>query len=226
MLQYLLSLFPAMLLGAQLVLTIILIKGDICPGQRGRIHKTLPVIGVLWLAIASLKIEAFLVVFAIFYFYSQVKTGKTRDSGPIWLLYLANGLALSFVGIQIGMQVTVAQSMVYFVLVFLLGASFSHLLLTVARTRLQAFHKLLPVAGVVSSMAFVASILMALYAMEESQLEILLTPLVVVLSLLVMGVVTSCWHLITSREVSKAPLTLGLLLLLSAATLSSGLVAV
>ncbi|OIQ26649.1 hypothetical protein [uncultured Vibrio sp.] len=226
MVQYLLSLFPAMLLGAQLVLTIILLKGDICPGQRGRIHKTFPVIGVLWLAVASLKIEAFLVVFAIFYFYSQVKTGKTRDSGPVWLLYLANGLALSFVGIQISMQATIAQSLAYFVLVFLLGASFSHLLLTVARTRLQAFHKVLPVTGVVASMAFVISVLIALVGVDDAQLELMLTPLVVVFALLIMGVASSCWHLITSKAINKVPLVVSLLLLLSSATFSSGLLAV
>ena len=71
MVESLLVQFAPMLLGAQLILTLILVKGDICPGQRGRIHKMLPAIGVLWLAVASLRIEAFLVVFAIFYFYSQ-----------------------------------------------------------------------------------------------------------------------------------------------------------
>ncbi|PMK05145.1 hypothetical protein [Vibrio sp. 10N.261.55.A7] len=226
MVQYLLSLFPAMLLGTQLVLTIILLKGDICPGQRGRIHKTLPAIGVLWLAVASLKIEAFMVVFALFYFYSQVKTGKTRDSGPVWLLYLANGLALSFVGIQISMQATTAQSLAYFVLVFLLGASFSHLLLTIARTRLQAFHKILPVTGVIAAMAFVMSVLVALFGVDEAQLEMMLTPLIVVFALLIMGVASSCLHLVTSKEINKVPLAIALLLLLSSATLSSGLLAV
>lgn len=91
-----------MLLGAQIILTMILVKGDICPGQRGRLHKVLPSIGVLWLAVASIKIEAFLVVFAIFYFYSRVQTTKTRNEGPLWVLYLVNGLSLAYVGILIG----------------------------------------------------------------------------------------------------------------------------
>ena len=73
MVESLLVQFAPMLLGAQLILTLILVKGNICPGQRGRIHKMLPAIGVLWLAVASLRIEAFLIVFAIFYFYSQVQ---------------------------------------------------------------------------------------------------------------------------------------------------------
>mgnify|MGYP001023231339 CR=1 FL=1 len=70
MIQTLLSVFSPMLLGAQILLTLVLVKGNICPGQRGRIHRVLPAIGVLWLAVASLKIEAFLVVFCIFYFFA------------------------------------------------------------------------------------------------------------------------------------------------------------
>ncbi len=63
MIQQLLLTFPPMLFGAQALLTLLLIKGDICPGQRGRLHKMLPSIGILWLAVASLRIEAFMVVF-------------------------------------------------------------------------------------------------------------------------------------------------------------------
>ncbi len=111
MIQTLLTIFPSMLLGAQLFITLILVRGEICPGQRGRLHKALPTLGILWLAVASLRIEAFMVVFAIFYFFSQVRTGKTRDAGPIWILYLANGLALAFVGIQIGEQSNIAFSL-------------------------------------------------------------------------------------------------------------------
>ena len=42
MIQQLLVTFPPMLFGAQALLTLLLIKGDICPGQRGRLHKMLP----------------------------------------------------------------------------------------------------------------------------------------------------------------------------------------
>lgn len=76
MVQQLLAVIAPMLFGAQLILTLILVKGDICPGQRGRIHKILPAIAILWLAVASLKIQAMLVVFAIAYFYSKVQTKR------------------------------------------------------------------------------------------------------------------------------------------------------
>ena len=124
MVESLLVQFAPMLLGAQLILTLILVKGDICPGQRGRIHKILPAIGVLWLAVASLRIEAFLIVFAIFYFYSQVQTKKTRDSGPIWVMYLACGLALSYVAIQVSEQVNP---------VGIIAVSYTHLTLPTKR---------------------------------------------------------------------------------------------
>ncbi len=75
MLYSLISVFAPMLLGAQIILTLVKVK-EICPGQRGRINKVLPALAVLWLAVASIKIEAFLVVFALFYFYSQVQTKK------------------------------------------------------------------------------------------------------------------------------------------------------
>ncbi len=79
MLYSLLSVMAPMLLGAQVLLTLVLVKGDICPGQRGRIHKVLPVLAILWVAVASLKVEAFLVVFALLYFYSQVQTKKNTS---------------------------------------------------------------------------------------------------------------------------------------------------
>ena len=139
MVQQLLTVFAPMLLGAQLILTLILVKGDICPGQRGRIHKVLPPIAIMWLAVASLRIEAMMIVFAIAYFYSQVQTKKTRDQGPIWVMYLANGLALAYVGIEVGSQASLAGGLGVLVLISLLGALLAHLLLTIARTRLQGF---------------------------------------------------------------------------------------
>ncbi|NMR77740.1 hypothetical protein, partial [Vibrio alginolyticus] len=147
-----------------------LIKGDICPGQRGRLHKMLPAIGVLWLAVASLRIEAFMVVFAIFYFYSQVQTKKTREKGPLWALHLANGLAFAYVSIQVFEQPNWPASAAMAVMIFFLGASFSQLLLTIARSRLQAFHRILPVTGIVSGMLLVLATLFSSYQLDEATL--------------------------------------------------------
>lgn len=97
MYSYLLSVIPPMLLGAQCVLLLILLKGNICPGQRGRIHKQLPIIAILWLAISPLFWPLASVSVLIFVFFSQVKVSKTRESGPIWLLQLALGFAIAFI---------------------------------------------------------------------------------------------------------------------------------
>ncbi|MDA0154176.1 hypothetical protein OH460_17780 [Vibrio sp. Makdt] len=216
MVETLLLQFAPMLLGAQLILTLILVKGDICPGQRGRIHKMLPAIGVLWLAVASVKIEAFLVVFAIFYFYSQVQTKKTRDSGPIWVMYLACGLALSYVAIQAFEQPTVVGIITTLLLVVLLGAAFAHLLLTIARTRLQAFHRVLPVVGVLTGMLVVLATVVNVYSLSEAQLEPVISALLFSFALLISSIVVWCWHLLFVKTAEKVQLTVSLLMLLAA----------
>ncbi|MEZ8786877.1 hypothetical protein AB6D73_06460 [Vibrio splendidus] len=216
MVESLLVQFAPMLLGAQLILTLILVKGDICPGQRGRIHKMLPAIGVLWLAVASLRIEAFLVVFAIFYFYSQVQTKKTRDSGPIWVMYLACGLALSYVAIQATEQATTV-GITTLLLVALLGSAFGHLLLTIARTRLQAFHRVLPVVGVLTGMLVVLATVVNVYSLSEAQLEPMISTLLFSFALLISAIVVWCWHLLFVKTPEKLQLTISLLMLLVAA---------
>lgn len=210
-----------MLLGAQIILTMILVKGDICPGQRGRLHKVLPSIGVLWLAVASIKIEAFLVVFAIFYFYSRVQTTKTRNEGPLWVLYLVNGLSLAYVGILIGEAPSWSASLSLFMMIFLLGSVFANMLLSIARSRLDAFHRILPVVGILSAMATTLCIVPFAYSLESEQLTELteLTmPLVISFSLLIAGIVFWSWHIITAKKPEKGQLAVAFLLVLLAST--------
>lgn len=223
MVQQLLAVFPPMLLGAQLILTLILVKGDICPGQRGRIHKVLPVLAIMWLAVASLKIEAMMVVFAIAYFYSQVQTKKTRVQGPLWVMYLVNGLALAYVAIGIGEQPDLAASLNVFVQIILLGALFAHLLLTVARTRLQAFHRILPVTGVISAMLMSLAILLKAFGLEEVALTQATQPLLIGFALLITSVLIWCWHIIVLKTVNKIQLAVALLTLVLATTFNQGL---
>lgn len=218
MLYSLLSVMAPMLLGAQVLLTLVLVKGDICPGQRGRIHKVLPVLAILWVAVASLKVEAFLVVFALAYFYSQVQTKKTRQEGPLWVMYLADGLALAFVAILITETVNWSASLSLLSLIFLLGALLGHLLLTIARTRLQAFHRLLPVMGILSAMIATLCIVPYSYQLDTQSLSALTQPLLISFSLLVIGIVVWCWHLLLVKPVSKGQLILAQTLILAAAT--------
>ncbi len=223
MVQQLLAVFAPMLLGAQLILTLILIKGDICPGQRGHIHKILPAIAILWLAVASLKIQAMMVVFAIAYFYSQVQTKKTRDQGPMWVMYLANGLALAYVGIVVAEQQSIAAGLSVLVQVLLLGALFAHLLLTIARTRLQAFHRILPVSGVVAAMLMSLAILLKASGLGDEALMSATQPLLIGLALLLSAIVIWCWHMLMSKEIQKVQLSIALVVMLAATTFNQGL---
>ncbi|WP_319537331.1 hypothetical protein [uncultured Vibrio sp.] len=218
MIQQLLVTFPPMLFGAQALLTLLLIKGDICPGQRGRLHKMLPAIGVMWLAVASLRIEAFMVVFAIFYFYSQVQTKKTREKGPIWALHLANGLAFAYVSIQVFEQANWPAAVAMALMVFFLGASFSQLLLTIARSRLQAFHRILPVTGIVSGMLLVIATLFSSYQLDETALNAATQPILIALVMLISSIVVWCWHIFTHKSPAKVQLSVALLLALVSMT--------
>lgn len=225
MIPQLLTLLPPMLLGAQLLLTLILVKGEICPGQRGRIHKVLPALAILWLAVASVKIQSFLIVFALAYFYSQVQTKKTREQGPLWVMYLANGLALAYVGILVSEQLSLAFSVYLFLLVPLLGASFAHLLLIIAKTRLQAFHRILPVVGVVSSMLVCVTILLKAYGFDAQQLTQVTPLLLIGLALMISAVVVWCWHIFTHKAAHKLQLFVAMAMMLSASVFNFGLFA-
>ncbi|MFC5078044.1 hypothetical protein VTH8203_02937 [Vibrio thalassae] len=214
MINAVLTLLAPALTVALLILTLILAKGDICPGQRGRIHKLFPAIGILWLAIASLKVEAFLVVFAVFYFYSQVKTGKTRDKGPFWVVHLANGFSIAFAGIVIAQQANLAQSVSLLFSGLLLGTVFAHLLLTIARTRLQAFHRILPVAGVIFSMLLAVSFVVNAYQWEPEIIAQYTVSVVSSLVMLVVGIVIWSWHIIRHSAPTKGQLMIAFLSLM------------
>lgn len=223
MLYSLLSVFAPMLLGAQIILTLVLVKGEICPGQRGRIHKVLPALGVLWLAITSVNVEAFMIVAAIFYFYSQVQTKKTRDEGPLWVLYLADGLAVAYVAILIGQASSWMASLSLLMMIVMLGAMFAHLLLTIARTRLQAFHRILPVVGILAAMLTTLCVVPFAHRLAPEQLTEFTQPLLVSFALMVTGIIVWCWHIMMSRPVDKVQLSLAQLFILAAATGFHGL---
>lgn len=138
-------------------------------------------------------------------------------------MYLANGLALAYVAIGIGEQPDLAASINVFVQIILLGALFAHLLLTVARTRLQAFHRILPVTGVISAMLMSLAILLKAFGLEEVTLTQATQPLLIGFALLITSVPIWCWHIIVSKTVNKIQLAVALLTLVSATTFNQGL---
>ncbi|SJN56633.1 hypothetical protein VR7878_01875 [Vibrio ruber DSM 16370] len=208
-------LFP-MTAGAQFILTLVLIKGEICPGQRGRIHRILPLLLVLWLLVASQHLWALLNVALIGYFYSQVKTGKTRQEGPLKVLYCANGVA----GLTLLYAILSAPNWVAAVTLvlscLLLGAIAAHWLLTIARTRLQAFHRLLPVIGILTAILLTLCIVPLAASMDPIQLQNVLHSILLSFSLLVTAVIIWSWHLLTTKNADKVQLGISCLVLLTA----------
>jgi hypothetical protein len=203
-----------MALGAQIILGLVLLKGEICPGQRGRIHKVLPVIALLWLLATLNSFWFVLQAVMIGVFYSQVKISKTREEGPIWLLFLAafgGFITLCFTGLA-------GRSWLGFALIsvqiILTGALLAHGLLIVARTRLQAFHRLLPLTGIASAMLL--SVLLLPYANQLSSEQLALVTPTILLSfmLLVVAVIVWCWHLLVRQSVVTRQLGIALVLLI------------
>ncbi|OEF27275.1 hypothetical protein [Vibrio rumoiensis] len=214
---YLLNVIPPMLLGAQCVLLLILLKGDICPGQRGRIHKQLPIIAALWLAISPLFWPLASVGLIILAFFSQVKVSKTRDSGPIWLLQVALGFAIAFNVLHIFASER-PQGLFILASTMFLGAGASHVLLLRARTRLQAFHRLLPVAGIVAAMLVSLAILWQTQMYSLNYLHSIIWHLVGCFALILAGIVGSTWHIFTNTTISKLQLNSGFVMSFAAVT--------
>lgn len=216
--QIALYLLIPMSLGALALMIMVLTKGDICPGQRGRLHKQLPVLSALMMvsiaAVPALSVPAGLMV----YFNIRVKTGKTRDQGPVQMLFAALGLglvvwlyalsSLNSVSVLGSVMLGVAQCC-------LLGAALTHLLMLRARTRLQAFHTLLPVGGVGAAMLLTVVLLAQSGMAWSQQSEFVTKILITALPMLLLGAVIWCWHLLRSVEVTKVQLWSALVLVLS-----------
>jgi hypothetical protein len=212
--------FLAPSIGALIVFILVLYKGDICPGQRGRLHKWLPVI-LAGLLVSSLYSVLFLVPSGLLgYFLTHVKTAKTRGEGPRQLL-ISVVIYSSFTAIYLiamNNSLSTGSSLISWLFCGLvLGLSLAHLLLTLARTRLDSFHQLLPVLGVGLSILYLVVMLGLLYFYHssiefESQTEIL-HQLLISLPLLVLGLVIWCWHLFRHIKPQKFQLSISFIIL-------------
>lgn len=188
------------LLGALFVLLLILKRGEICPGQRGRIFKQLLTLGILWVLAGITFWPAAIVGALILIFFTQVKTGKTREQGPEILLYLA-----AIIGSCCVIYLCINMGLIFglFVLfsLLLLGAWFAHILLIKARTRLQAFHFILPVVGIISTMGIAVVILLKGMQLQAGMLDILMTSIFVNLGALLVGIILWAWHLFSQKTI-------------------------
>ncbi|MGF1685467.1 hypothetical protein L4C36_02065 [Photobacterium japonica] len=215
-------LIPA-LLGAQLVLTMVLTKGEICPGQRGRVHKTLPILLVGWLIATIFQPLAVLPLLALAYFTMKVKTGKTRDAGPLNVFYAADGLA-AVVWLMTAASLSLPVAVLSLMAIPLFGALLAHLLLTQARTRLQAFHRLLPFAGVASAILSVLCLLWVAMQLGDAQAQAMVGTMIAALVCLVAALLVWAMHLLSAKTVNRWQLLAAAVLLVGSAYFESVLI--
>ncbi|RQW63359.1 hypothetical protein [Vibrio viridaestus] len=214
MFDSILAVIPPLATGALLLLSTVLKKGQICPGQRGRIHKILPLILILWV-LASFKLPFVLLnVVFIGFFMTKVQTGKTREEGPLYALYIANVFSVLVVIYQMFMAPTWVAGVLVLIEAFILGLIGAHWMLTMARTRLQAFHKILPVSGIFAAMAIALVLVPFASSLDPVTLNELLHVILINFALLVTAVVIWAWHLIVTRSISKVQISVASILML------------
>ena len=208
-------LVPA-IVGALWLIIVILYKGDICPGQRGRLHRSIAILCGLFAITCVTNIWLIPSALLLGWFCSQVQTKKTRLLGPRTALVIAAVWA-SLVGClafnQQLSQTYLWESVVgfgfYLVMTLLLGASVAHLLLLLARTRLQAFHRILPIGAVVMSFAYLLlwlGLVSTGLVNGIQSAESILGPLLVAISTLLIALTIWNWHLLKRVEIRKSAL--------------------
>ncbi|WP_305406944.1 hypothetical protein [Photobacterium leiognathi] len=214
---YLTFLVPA-LFGAQLILTIVLTKGEICPGQRGRIHKMLPVLLVGWLVAAIAQPLAVLPLLALAFFTMKVKTGKTRDAGPIKVLYGSDVLAF-VCWLVLLPTLNMPEIAISLVAIALYGSALAHVLLTFARTRLQAFHRILPFVGFISAILTILFMIWQIMTLGQVKSSHHMVEIITALALMVIGLVIWAGHILLNKKANNWQLATALVVLV----FSSGL---
>lgn len=148
--------FPVLLSIAvmvNMVMAMVLWKGQICPGQRRRLIKQGRGLTVLWLltlAVGAVSLENSVLVFmvaaaGIAYEFSRHQPVRAR-----------NGLfASAIIGVLafVAALFVLPAKAVMFISLLTSGAAVTHALMVSARCRLQAFYRLLPAAGLLGILA-------------------------------------------------------------------------
>lgn len=202
-------------LGAQWVLTLVLLKGDICPGQRGRLHTAFWYLVAGWAVTVPFSPFSALPFVTLGLFSLRSKSGKTRQSGPVPVLHLANGFgALAF--IMVVLQHDVYSALLMVSQLALVGAVTAHCLLVKARSRLQAFHRILPVVGIVAAMLMALTLAMASASVGDVAVDTMMYQVLFSLALMLGGVLVWALHLFRQVAPTLLPLMLALLALSTA----------
>lgn len=139
------------------ILSIALIKGDICPGQRGRLHQAFFYLSLVSLFTAFLYPLFIIPIILMGLFFVKNKTNKTKITQWCLLLHLTS---LSY-AIIIFYSLSSLSIYVFFFLLFqgvCIGSIHANLLLKIARSRLEAFNRILPFIGIISTFLMIIQV--------------------------------------------------------------------
>ena len=217
-------------IGALIVLLLVLLKGDLCPGQRRRISDGLmsvwAVLGLSLMLAVEAQVPSLMlwwggltVVLGIGVLVYQARLAGKRSLSLQWqvpALVLALGL-----GGAILVRVGPAG-------LFMLGAGgsvFGHLIMVRAKHRLQAFNLLLPVIGVSCALLFMLVLLgqAALYG-DAVNVELLVLPFGQLCAAVLLGALVWLWPVFRKEATSAPVLAVASLLIVGALTLGQGII--
>ncbi len=146
-------------LTAQLIALLVFYKGEICPGQRGRLIKVnlaFALYWVVWLIISLLPnykgtlatVMAVCGLSVVYFIWKQPKTEKIRNSFLLMATLIA-GLGMLSYFISLSLLPFSLFAEYNPVAPILAGVLLANLMLVIARSRLQGFIALLPLAMIV-----------------------------------------------------------------------------
>lgn len=155
-----LSIFMS-LIGAQAILTLALCKGDICPGQRGRLHAQFIILNIIGYILSFLYLPShpflFISQLCLSFFIFKNKKGKTSTSHFKYFLYLSNFINLA-ITLFIYSRLHLPQVFILLTQICITGGLLASVLMRYARSRLTHFIALLPYVSLIFSMILIINI--------------------------------------------------------------------
>ncbi len=201
-----LSIFMS-LTGAQAILTLALFKGDICPGQRGRLHTQFIILNIIGYLLFFIYLPSSLFLFlsqlSLSFFILKNKKKKTSTSHFKSSLYLSNIINLALI-LFICSRLYFPQAFILIAQVFIIGSLLASVLMRYARSRLKHLMALMPYTGLIFSILLIINIAMIhlYYQPLNHQIIILCTGLMLLLLSLFLWIAQTLFNLKTSNYIS------------------------
>lgn len=218
-------------IAAACFLALVLVKGEVCPGQRKRITENMISIWTVLALGLMIGIEVYattptLIVGGIAVFIGIMQNliqSRLEGKRAIPSTWLRLPIALAVItGLLVLWQ---QQQPLLFLEAVLLGAVFAHVVLLRAKHRLQAFNVILPIVGIASSVLLMLGLLAVAGLNADSSNMVVLQEFVIyraVILLLALAVWTI--PLYTKQEYTSNMVSLTTVLLLFSEVMAMGIV--